>query len=80
MDDIDIYSSYKATYHGHTNNDRAGQYPNYSDLGTFMTGPRFSDIRYHMTYITTIPQRVFVWDNATGRGYNFSPDVWKGKK
>ncbi|MBX3043952.1 MAG: hypothetical protein KIT33_08435 [Candidatus Kapabacteria bacterium] len=64
-----------ATYHGH-GIIASGQFPNFNDLGTFMSGRRYTNIRYHITYITINPQRVFVWDNHSGRGFIFCPTVW----
>ncbi|GAB1372890.1 hypothetical protein MASR1M45_29540 [Candidatus Kapaibacterium sp.] len=76
--ELDNYSNTIATYHGHTN-DRVGSFPIYYDLGMFMTHPQFQGIRYHLTYITTFPQGVYVWDNQKCRGYYFDSDKWRGK-
>jgi len=64
-----------ASYHGHSLDPTCAQTPNYTDWNTFNN--EMSNIQYHMTYITTFPQRVYVWDNKAKKGYIFSVERWR---
>jgi hypothetical protein len=63
------------TYHGHTTDTKYGQFPNAEDLYNFTHV--WKQISYHVTYINTIPKKIFVWDNLKGTGYNINADDWE---